>query len=232
MRGWSTGIIEDRLRVLQRYRSWTSPAHAIASASQRYAEDLWRDQPLEVWIEKDALLGVIEPVCEEYVVPHLAHRGSPSQTVIYEAAKRLLAIIGEGRTPRILHLTDHDPTGIDMTRDLTERLAKYAGQEIEVKRIALTMDQVRELNPPPNFVKETDTRTSGYQQQFGTDECWELDALSPTVIADLIRDELMRVLNLVKWNAAQRKEDRNRNLLKKVAQNWSKVEKALRGKKQ
>ena len=73
-----------------------------------------------------------------------------------------------------------------MTRDVIKRLARYARADIEVRRIALNMPQVRQYAPPPNFVKESDARTPAYRAQFGTDDCWELDALSPTVIADLI----------------------------------------------
>jgi hypothetical protein len=133
----------------------------------------------------------------------------------------------KGLIPIVLHLADHDPNGIDMTRDNTKRLALYARQEIEVRRIALNMDQVRQHDPPPSFVKDGDTRTSGYREQFGTDECWELDALSPTLIADLIRTEIEQLIDWPKWRSAQAKEERGRGLLDTAAANWAKVEKFL-----
>src|SRR5262249_1429555 len=146
--------------------------------------------------------------------------GSNSQSAIYDAAQRLkLTMIDKRRIPLVLHLTDHDPTGIDMTRDTIARLEKYALYPVEVKRIALTMDQVQQYSLPPNYVEETDTRTSGYRQQFGTDECWELDALPPDVIVGLIRDELEFVIDSDKWERAQRKEKRGEDLLTKTAQN-------------
>jgi hypothetical protein len=70
------------------------------------------------------------------------------------------------------------------------------------------LDQVRRYAPPPNFVKETDTRTSGYRDRFGTDECWELDALSPTVIADLIRNEVEGLVDKRRWRASIAHEER------------------------
>src|SRR5262245_61066288 len=109
---------------------------------------------------------------------HFAHRGNNSQTLQYEAGKRFAKYIDQGFIPLVLHLADHDPNGIDMTRDNRERLTLYARAEIEVRRIALTMKQVRRYRPPPSFIKEGDTRTTGYRERFGTDECWELDAPS------------------------------------------------------
>jgi hypothetical protein len=117
-----------------------------------------------------------------------------------------------------------------MTRDNIERLALYARAEIEVRRIALNMDQVRRFNPPPSFVKEGDTRTSGYRTRFGTDECWELDALSPTVMADLIRTEIESLIEPNAWAEALAHESRGRELLDAAAGNWALVEKLLRGK--
>jgi hypothetical protein len=93
------------------------------------------------------------------------------------------------------------------------------------------MDQVRQYGPPPNFVKESDTRTSGYREHFGTDECWELDALSPTVIADLIRGEIDGLINAKRWKRAAASERRGRSQLAAVVENWTKVEKMLERRK-
>jgi hypothetical protein len=184
--------IEDRTREVNTHAFWNNPAGIISSAAESYRENLWAGQRYrpEVWIEKDALIGVIEGVCTELRVPYFAHRGNNSQTLQYQAGKRFARYLNQGLIPLVFHLADHDPNGIDMTRDNTERLKLYARVEIEVRRIALNMDQVRRYNPPPSFVKEGDTRTAGYRDRFGTDECWELDALSPTVISDLIRHEI------------------------------------------
>jgi len=133
-----------------------------------------------------------------------------------------------GGTPVVLHLAGHDPNGIDMTRDVIERLARYARADIEVRRIALNMPQVRQYAPPPNFVKESDARTPAYRAQFGTDDCWELDALSPTVIADLIRTEVTGLIDQTARDEAVADEERNRALLDRAAENWTKVEKLLK----
>jgi hypothetical protein len=221
--------IEDRTREVNTHTFWTNPAGIISAAAHQYREDLWAGQRYrpEVWIEKEALLGVVEGVCTESRVPYFAHRGNNSQTLQYQAGKRFAEYLDQGLIPLVLHLADHDPNGLDMTRDNIKRLALYARQEVEVRRIALNMDQVREFNPPPSFVKDGDTRTSGDRERFGTDECWELDALSPTVISELIRTEIEALIDQWRWNAAKAKEHQGRKLLAGVAANWTKVEKLL-----
>lgn len=218
------GAIEDRTRALKTHASWDSPEEIIKIVAEQYAEDPWEHQLYrpEVWIEKAALLGVIEGVCTEYRVPYFASIGNNSQSEMYKAGKRFARYLNDGFIPVVLPLTDHDPNGIDMERDIRERLAMFAGQQIEVRRIALTMDQVRQYRPPPNPAKETDTRFAAYAAEFG-DECWELDALSPTVIADLIRTELEAMIDPKAWRRSLGREKRNRALLGTVQQNWSKV---------
>ena len=145
----------------------------------------------------------------------------------YQAGKRFAKYLDQGLIPLVLHLADHDPNGIDMTRDNIERLALYTRAEVEVRRVALNMDQVREYNPPPSFAKETDKRFAAYVREFGTRECWELDALSPTIIADLIRAEVEGLIDRPPWDAVKAKEKRGRGLLVAAAANWTKVEKLL-----
>ena len=114
-----------------------------------------------------------------------------------------------------------------MTRDNRERLALYARQPIEVRRIGLNIGQVERYRPPPNFVKDTDTRTSGYVERFGTEECWELDALPPTVIADLIRAEIEPMIDRPIRNAAEHQERVHRLELERAADRWSDIEALL-----
>jgi hypothetical protein len=221
--------IADRTRELVTHNSWDSPEDIINDAASWYREDIWRDQRWrpEVWIEKAALLGVVAPICDEFRVPYFAHIGNNSQSEQYKAGRRFARLFDQGRIPLVLHLADHDPNGIDMTRDNAERLAMYARQEVEVRRIALNLDQVRRYRPPPNFAKETDSRYAAYAEQFG-EECWELDALSPTVIADLIRTEIETKIDFSLWEKREAAEQRNCALLERVAQNWAKVKKAVR----
>jgi len=221
--------IEDRTRNMREHPSWNRPAGIVAAAAEQYREDLWRGQDFrpEVWIEKDALLGVIERVCDEYRLPYFACRGNNSESEQYKAGKRFEAYLASGLTPIVLHLGDHDPSGLDMTRDNRDRLAIFAREDVEVRRLALNMDQVERYRPPPNFAKESDTRYAAYARQFGPN-CWELDALDPIVIADLIRTEIEDLIDAEAWNSARAQEDANRAALAEASRNWAKVENLFR----
>jgi hypothetical protein len=183
-------------------------------------EDLWQGQDYrpECWIEKDALLGVIEDVCDEFRLPYFACRGNNSESEQYKAGKRFEAHLASGLTPVVLHLGDHDPNGLDMTRDNRDRLAMFARQGVEVRRLALNVDQIERYRPPSNPAKEKDTRYQAYAKQFGRD-CWELDALDPTVIADLIRTEVEGLIDADAWNEARDTEAANRALLETTSEN-------------
>jgi hypothetical protein len=225
---WDT--IEDRTRNVQRVSTWQAPSSIIRDCAAQYREDLWESQAFrpEVWIEKDALLGVIEGVCEEFRVPFFACRGNNSESEQYKARKRFEEHLAGGLIPIVLHLGDHDPNGIDMTRDNRERLAMFARGTVEVRRLALNMDQVERYSPPPNSAKETDTRFEAYAAEFGPN-CWELDALDPTVIADLIRTEIQGLIDARAWDAAKAQEDANRAKLDDAAANWAMVQNMLGG---
>ena len=220
--------IEDRTRNMRSSASWDSPADGIAAIASQYREDPWLSQSFrpEVWIEKDALLGVIEEVCDQFRVPYFACRGNNSESEQYKAGKRFEAHLARGLNPVVIHLGDHDPNGLDMTRDNRDRLALFARHKVEVRRLALNMDQIERHRPPPNFAKEADTRFAAYAKQFG-ENCWELDALDPTVIADLIRTEVEKLIDAEAWEAGKALEAENRALLEAASNNWALVENML-----
>ena len=221
--------IEDRTRSLQSYQSFVDPAEAVEEIARHYCENPWLSQRYrpEVWIEKDALIGVIEGVCADYHLPHFACRGNVSQSELYAAGKRFATYLADGLLPIVFHLGDHDPNGLDMTRDNRERLSLFAGREIEVRRLALNLDQVTQYALPPNPAKETDSRFSTYVENFGTRQCWELDALAPNVISDLIRAEIDGLIDWSKWEKAEIRSRDSRAMLAAVSANWAVVENLL-----
>jgi hypothetical protein len=222
--------IEDRTRERVAYQSYTDPADALAEATHHYCEDPWAGQKHrpEVWIEKDALVGVIEGVCSDYHLPHFACRGNVSQSAQYAAGRRFKRYFDQGLIPVVVYLGDHDPTGIDITRDNERRLAMFAGREVEVRRLALNIDQVERYRPPPNPAKESDSRFRAYVEEFDTENCWELDALEPAVIAELIRAEIETLINRKAWKRSKAKEGDNRAVLIDASANWAEVESFLR----
>lgn len=222
-------MMEDRVRELQKLSTWNSPSDIMDAVASQYRIDRWEGQPNrpEVWIEKDALAGVIENVCNEYRVSFFACRGYVSQSAQYEASKRFLTAIKNGQTPIVLHLGDHDPSGLDMSRENREKFKLLTGDDVELKRLALNYDQVQRYNPPPNFAKMTDTRAPDYVAQFGN-ESWELDALGPEVIEQLIRDALEPLIeDREVWDKQIEREDTEKAQLAKVSENWDSVVEGL-----
>ncbi len=202
---WHT--LEDRGRGLRGLETQTSPAAAIRRARDGYRLDLWADQEWrpEFWVEKQALEGVIGDIATSLRVDFYATKGYDSQSQQWRAGQRMADYVRRGQRPIVFHLTDHDPSGIDMYRDVTERLRMFAGTPIHVERIALTTAQVRKYDPPPFDVKIRDSRSRGYRDEHGED-AWELDALDPRVLRTLMEDSVRMIRNEAQWSASLAEE--------------------------
>ncbi|SCM79834.1 conserved hypothetical protein [uncultured Pleomorphomonas sp.] len=222
--------IEDRTRNVRKPNVWENPSEIIDAIAEQYKEDLWADQQYrpEVWIEKDALIGVIEPVCKRFRVPYFACRGYSSQSEQYAAGCRFRDLLNNGATPIVLHLGDHDPSGIDMTRDNEDRLTLFAGESVEVRRLALNWEQIQAHSPPPNPAKETDSRSGNYIEQFGGSS-WELDALEPKIIDRIISEELEGLIDQEAWEEAKRRESEAKEVLGDISTSFDDVVSFLRG---
>lgn len=261
--------IIDRTRNVQKRPDWNSPEDLIDQAAEQYLTDLWAPQKkrIEVWIEKDAAIGVIEAVSRSNHVPYFSCRGYVSQSEMWSAGTRIGEYLRNGEQVRILHIGDHDPSGLDMTRDITDRLRTFIQQDWvnefgwgltapsernrgvlranmrdhmremgcqitddelpwEVRRIALTYDQILEYAPPPNPAKTTDARFERYFDETGLDESWELDALDPIVMEELIQDAIDEFKDQDAYDAAEAKQERERTVLKAVKDNWPAIKAA------
>jgi hypothetical protein len=187
----------------------------LKGAADSWNVDMWKNQKVRplVLIEKDALIGVIEGVCNELEVPYFACRGYMSQSAQWRLGMTLRGWKKDGYEPIIFHLGDHDPSGMDMTRDNETRLWMFGGFAVEFNRLALNMDQVEEHNPPPMPAKKGDSRTGKYKESFGND-VWELDALDPTITESLIRDNVLAIRDQEAWDARVEERDQQRSEIK------------------
>lgn len=196
--------IEDRTREFLQRSRWVSPKDIVEQCANQFHMDMWEGQHHRAFVivEKEALAGVLEPVCHALDVPLLAARGYPSVTVLREFALDKIAPYCHEQEILIVHLGDHDPSGIDMSRDLDERISMFSGEfdaSIDFRRIALNRDQIEQQRPPPNPAKSTDSRFKEYRRLHG-DKSWELDALKPTYLAKIVRDTVMEVVDLDLWS--------------------------------
>jgi len=222
----------DRTREMDGNNHWEDPAELVAAAANQFMVNKWVGQPYrpEVWVEKDALEGVVGKAAKETDVPFFSCRGYTSLTSIWANAQRLMGIAISGAVPVILHLGDHDPSGIDMSRDIEDRVRKFMGaygHVLEFKRLALNMDQVEKYNPPENPAKSTDARYKGYVDIYG-ESSWELDALDPTVINDIIVTHVVEYRREAQWRRKLAEEDKGRVALKAVSRNFEDVLEFLR----
>lgn len=228
-------MITDRGRVTVSNSHWESPQEIIKSAAEGFRIDKWADQPshVEVMVEKQALEGVLIPVCNLFDVSFTANKGYSSSSSLYEIGKRLEERLSDGKKVHVIYLGDHDPSGIDMTRDISVRLNLFAnvipyealavlekaghrvgeviasakkGKHVEVHRVALNLPQIKDLNPPENPAKMTDSRAEDYVARFG-DSSWELDAIEPKALARLVGNKIEELRDGDLWLKSLRREN-------------------------
>jgi len=193
--------IQDRGRHTYLIPHYEDAEDFLDQMADDFRLDFWDGQPVrcQVWVEKEALADVVGRAASEWDVSYFPNKGYVSASSIWASAQAMLK--SECKNWVIIHLGDHDPSGLDMTRDIRDRLELYTTPyrisqtrpNIEIRRIALNMDQIEQYNPPPNFAKAKDPRFRDYAVQFG-DESWELDALDPNTINQLIIDQIQDVL--------------------------------------
>lgn len=213
--------IEDRTRSFEQRSRWSRPQDILTASAKQYHTDPWATQKKRLFlvVEKEALVGVFSRVCHEFDVPLLAARGYPSASVVRDFAKREIEE-SDGKDVVILHFGDHDPSGIDMTRDLEERFELFGWNgEFTLKRMALNLDQIEELKPPPNPAKTTDARFVKYRQRFG-DKSWELDALPPTVLSNMARTEILTHVDTKAWGKWSAGVEKARKKMLKLVETW------------
>ena len=230
--------IEDRTRFIRSLAHWPNPSAIVGACAEQFRVDMWADQPwrVECWVEKDALVGVFEPVCNKYDVPLLSCRGYVSQSEMWVAGQRINQYREANQQVAILHFGDHDPSGIDMSRDIAARLKTFAPVDhVEdipllpnedpdfydeddgiVRRVALTMTQIKEVKPPPNPAKADDSRCAGYVAKYGHSS-WELDALKPEYLSALVAKHVAAFIDTKKWEARKRLITKGRKAIAKIA---------------
>ena len=198
---WSA--IEDRVRV-PKLPYWVRDVqHAIQDTIEQYRVDRMQGQQrnIEIWVKKDALSNVLFRVTSKYHIRLMVNRGYSSISAMYDAHRRLRS--GDV----ILYFGDHDPSGKDMVRDIRERMEEF-GREVDVRPVALTMEQIRRFNPPPNPAKITDPRAKWYIREYGRTS-WELDALPPRELIRLAEEAVEELIDLDLYNRCLDREQRD-----------------------
>jgi hypothetical protein len=235
--------IEDRVRRPRAANEYENLKELTDAALASYRLPRWKGQECyaELWVEKDALAGVLEPIARQFHVTLMVNRGYSSQSAMFEASQRFIARcrmtredekeietlagtayedgnaatggneIELARRPVLFYLGDHDPSGEDMVRDVRDRLSMF-GIDVDVQKIALTMAQVQKYNPPPNPAKVTDSRAAGYIAKFGNSS-WEVDALPPNVLSQIVTSSFRSIIDDEKMDAVKSQEESDKERL-------------------
>jgi hypothetical protein len=209
--------IADNTRWMRKPATFTGLDSCLESTAKFYRRNLWASMPVyvEVWIEKDALAGVLVEETSVYDVPLMTSRGYASLSFLHSAAETIEA---KGRPSYIFHFGDYDPSGQDAARDIEAKLRRYApGAEIHFERIAVTPEQIARWNLPTRPTKQTDTRA----KKFGSATSVELDAIPARQLRTLCREVIERHIDKDKLAFLRTAEASERELLAKWAQTYS-----------
>lgn len=218
--------IEDRNREHRTFWFDEDILNPVRDLPRYIRFDRWlrQDFYVEVWVEKEALGNVVSRACDPYLVPHMSCKGYLSASEAWRAGVRFSQKLEQGHQCILIHLGDHDPSGIDMTRDNRERLDLFTRLPggVDVRRIALNMNQVDKYSPPPNPAKITDSRAKGYIREFGRTS-WELDALEPQILERMIQTEIRSYIDFDVWEEVGQMQEQQREILANIHERWDQI---------
>ena len=213
--------IEDRIRIPYLPYWARGISDAIEDITNQYRLDRQegQDNYIELFCEKDALSNVLKRVTSHYHIHLLINRGYSSCSAMYDAYNRLMKATERGQEPYILYLGDHDPSGLDMVRDIEERLCLDFRIKVEVRHIALTSSQIKKYNLPPNPAKFSDPRAKWYVRKFGK-VSWEVDALNPKILNTIVEREIEELIDMKQFRAQLNKEKEHIKVLQKFGKKF------------
>ena len=219
------GWIVDESREAERPGTWADARQFAEAAKRSFRRDAWQQQPvrIEVWSEKGTVRGTLAPVLKEYGVTFQVFHGYGSATIVRDAA---LDSTDDPRPLKVFYVGDWDPSGLHMSAvDLPQRLRRYGGS-VELVRLALTRDDIRRKGKLPSFPlasKRADPRFRWYRDATGLDKCWELDALSPVVLRERLRDAVEGEIEPRAWKRVRLCEQAEQESLASVLMRWQRL---------
>lgn len=212
--------IVDGTRTRRQVFSASTLGDAMQGFHDQYRRDYWQHQPdaVEVWCEKDALTGVLNPVCEKYGVPFIATRGFPSLTLLYEST---LEMKRRNKRTVVLYMGDHDPSGRCLSDGLEADLREF-GADARVRRLGLEPYHIAAHELPthgfkliakgPRKGQIADTRAPAFMKKYG-DRTAELDALPPDIMAQTLEHAIKQYIDWDSWKAIEEQEAREQQVI-------------------
>jgi hypothetical protein len=206
------GSIADNTRWMRKPTTYNSVEDALRATARLYRRAVWRDldEYVEVWLEKDALAGVLIEETDPFDVPLMVTRGYPSLSYLYEAAE---AISAKDKPTFIYYFGDHDPSGVDIRRNVERRLREFAPDaDITFEPVAVTPAQIESMQLMTRPTKRSDTRSRSF-----AGESVEVDAIPPRTLRELVHSVIGRHLDGDQWNVLKVAEQSERAILERIA---------------
>jgi len=206
------GWIADNTRWMRKPPSFSSLGDMLVESQRLYRRALWDNQDayVEIWLEKDALSGVLYEETAEFDVPLMVTRGYPSISYLYEAAE---AVNECGKPAFLYYFGDYDPSGCDITRAVEAGIREFApSAEIHFQRVAVTREQIDKWKLPTRPTKTSDSRS----RQFDG-ESVEVDAVPPATLRAMVRGCIERHIDPWRLTQLRRVEAQERETLKRIA---------------
>jgi hypothetical protein len=207
--------LADNTRWQRKPRTFEGVEDALRETARLYRKSLWAnaDTYVEVWLEKDALSGVVFPVTADYDVPLMVTRGYSSLSFLHYAAEYIETL---DVPVYIYHLGDHDPSGVNAGEKIEETLRELApNAKIIFRRIAVTPEQITRWNLPTRPTKQTDSRA----RRFGYGQSVELDAIEPNRLREIVRKVIERHLPRRQFEVLRAAEQSERELIASLINN-------------
>jgi hypothetical protein len=209
--------IVDETRDIERVSTWDDPKEYARCVAQSYRRDFWNQQPVrvEVWSEKGTVRGVLAPVLNEYAVGFRVMHGFSGATTVYDVAQD-----SDGRPLIALYCGDYDPSGMYMSeRDLPDRVKRYGGDHVDVRRIALTRPDLVDLPSFSASDKYKDPRHDWFVKNYG-DQCWELDAMDPNALREQVEEQIVALIEPEAWERCDLVNRAEEESLQTILSQW------------
>lgn len=201
------GWIADNTRWQRKPDTYSSMEEMLRITQETYRRAIWdnQDAEVEIWLEKDALSGVLYDVTAEWDVPLMVTRGYPSLTFLHSSAEAMSTT----KPTYIYYFGDHDPSGVDIPRKVERDLRAFAPEaEIHFERVAVTVEQIKEYDLPTRPTKKSDSRAKSFEG-----ESVEVDAIPPTELRNLVRKYITSHIDHRSLRTLRMVEDMERDTL-------------------
>lgn len=214
--GLAWGCIVDHTRRMYRPLTYEGVVDALEATRQFYRRSLWSSQParVEVWCEKETLLGPLRMVSDTWDVPIYPCKGYPSLTFLHDAAEDIAHAARHGKRTHILYVGDYDPSGLDIEEKVVEGLRRYAPRaDIQARRLAVTEAQIGDLSLPTRPTKTSDSRAKNSEAK----ESVEVEAIPPPVLRAMVVEAIEALVDQHELAVVRVAEEDERKLMGGIA---------------